>query len=773
MAEPTSQYYIFQYQDTHTQRYNMMYQLALQELQADYTQRAAIKEQLQKENEKLLGYIGNLERDLTDYISEKGKLGKADADKELALMRMYVDIEKAKATQSAQKQARKLDAQRMVQGKYGVPTTMSRAIVGADDAIGTRAAVATNETQLSTLIKGEVGKIVVSNPGSPSALAAAQETYAKVKDTADRKGVGGFFNDAEIRSFISSHYGLGSYTPPKSGKKDKTKHPDFPVLADPLDYDLGRIEQYEVDIEVGKQYAATGGLTDQANQVKGKLDEIRGTAEGQALLQSTLGSLRASGDYGMLIRSLSDDGKVTEDEYALFTERLTDSKQTPAAVVAYDAIKDGSRIQVDGKEVKPTIDLKSLSIEEQLIFDDQFLRKLGNLDSSVTRQGKVQKKIDTPLARPTVEQATQRARELYNPIRMSGSPETGQTFTLTDPRSGKEFQATADDMIKMQQDFERVLDENPDFERNFAVIGRAQELSGRIKPPSKTADQTGAEYLGYQIYQQYKANPSVFTPAEITSLASQLGGDQTKTDAILTNFHAYNMQAAMAAEAPPRDTTGAANQFLEQMRNLEEAQRKGIEVEKEAVRKRAAAIDVEGAQAEFDAAKAAERGGFLGLPIFRSEEAKAAQEKFLTEKSELSAAEQQRQDILNELKQDALLIERYRLAQPEIEPVVPKQPAPDVQPAGEKPEAKAALVAPEPFRPITDGGMKSWEFNPQAMTITYIKADGTLGDTVYDATGVLQGTAGNKASQAWAKENATTITELANQQALYNAQEKE
>ena len=192
------------------------------------------REKLQKEQEKLLQYISNLERDLTDYISQKGKLGQADADKELALMRMYVDIEKAKATQSAQRQARQLDAKRMVQGKYGVPTTTQRAIVDADDAIGSRAAIATDKTQLSALIKAEVGKIVVQNPGSPSALAAAQETYTKVKDTADRKGVGSQFDDAEIRSFINSHYGTAGYAPPTSGKKDKTKHPDYPKVADPL-----------------------------------------------------------------------------------------------------------------------------------------------------------------------------------------------------------------------------------------------------------------------------------------------------------------------------------------------------------------------------------------------------------------------------------------------------------------------------------------------------------------------------------------------------------
>ena len=90
---------------------------------------------------------------------------------------------------------------------------------------------------------------------------------------------------------------------------------DFVVLRDPLDYDLGRIEQYEVEQEVSKQYAATGGLTSQANEVKDKLAEIRGTAEGEALLKAGLTNLRSSDDYGMLIRSLSDDGKVTEEEY--------------------------------------------------------------------------------------------------------------------------------------------------------------------------------------------------------------------------------------------------------------------------------------------------------------------------------------------------------------------------------------------------------------------------------------------------------------------------
>ena len=683
MAEPTSQYYIFQYQDTHTNRYNAMYNLALQELQADYTQRAAQREKLQKEQEKLMQYISNLERDLTDYISQKGKLGQADADKELALMRMYVDIEKAKATQSAQRQARQLDAKRMVQSKYGVPTTTQRAIVDADDAIGSRAAIATDKTQLSALIKTEVGKIVVQNPGSPSALAAAQETYTKVKDTADRKGVGAQFDDAEIRSFINSHYGTNLYEPPKSSRKGV---PDYAKQPDPLEYNIGEIEQYEIDNEVSKQYASTGGLSQQASDVKTQLEKVRGT-EATKAAQVGLTNLRMSGEYGILLRALSDDGRVTEPEYALFEQMGKDGK-TPAAVEMYNAIKDASRVSRT-KDGLAALDLKSLTVEEQLIFDDQFLRKLGSLDSSATRAGKIQKELETPLQAPTLDQATMRARELYNPIRMTGSPEF-QTFELTDPVTGKKFKVDAQQMIQMQQDFERVLDENPDFERNFRVVGAAQELSKRIKPPSKTADQTSPEYLGYQIFQQYQKNKTVFTPAEISSLAAQLGGSQEKADAILTNFHAYNMQSAAQEVAPPRDKTGAANQFLQQMQGLAEAQEKGLEVERADIRRRAEAIDVETARKELEAAKAAERGGFLGTPFFRSPEAQAAQDLFLQEQKEFGAIEQQRADILKELEDERLLIERYRTKAAETGGISPKEPAPDVQEVGKKPDPPPA-----------------------------------------------------------------------------------
>jgi len=63
MAEPTSQYYVFQYLNNHNQRYQMMYNLALQEVQADYTARVAQQQKLIDERDKLATYITNLDRD--------------------------------------------------------------------------------------------------------------------------------------------------------------------------------------------------------------------------------------------------------------------------------------------------------------------------------------------------------------------------------------------------------------------------------------------------------------------------------------------------------------------------------------------------------------------------------------------------------------------------------------------------------------------------------------------------------------------------------------
>ena len=96
-----------------------------------------------------------------------------------------------------------------------------------------------------------------------------------------------------------------------------------------------------------------------------------------------------------------------------------------------------------------------------------------------------------------------------------------------------------------------------------------------------------------------------------------------------------------------------------------------------------------------------------------------------------------------------------------------------INPEAIKAEAeKPKLTAPSVFAPTKDGGKESWEYNPATNRITYITSTGKLGSTSYDATQVMQGTAGNSAAQAWAKSNASTITDLASQQALFDEQEK-
>ena len=114
-----------------------------------------------------------------------------------------------------------------------------------------------------------------------------------------------------------------------------------------------------------------------------------------------------------------------------------------------------------------------------------------------------------------------------------------------------------------------------------------------------------------------------------------------------------------------------------------------------------------------------------------------------------------------------MLIKRYRTK-------APPEPIKVTKPAAPK-AAEPAVAAPAPFMPVTDGGANSWQFNPATNTITYVRAGGTLTDNkdfIYDATAVLQGTAGNNAAKAWAKSNAATITELANQQAAFDAQQE-
>ena len=641
MAEPTSTYYVDQYLADHQRRYQTMYQLALQEVQADYTARVAQQELLMKELEKLRTYTSSLEKDLTAYIDDKGKDQGADADKELALMRMYVDIEKAKASQISAAQGRKLDAERLVNNKYDVSSGMQKALVDADTNIASRAALASSPDALVAMINNEIGNIVVSDPGSGGALSAAKELYGKTIDTVNRKGAGAMIagRETEVRDFISDHFGLSNFTPPEN----------TPTLSNPFNYNIPEMKEQEVtNLQKQTGTAATGGLSQAGKDVDKKLKEARGDQKAQVVSQG-LTQLKSSEDYGMLLRSLSDDGQVSEDEWKLFTDRIEGQK--PAAVAMYETLKKGAR----------DFDVSKLPVEDQLIFDDQFIRKLGTLDTASTRMTEIQKEIAEPIAKPRLDQVTARARELYDPIRMTGTP-SAQTFTLQDPVTGEKFTASAQDIMDMQQEFETVLDQNPDMAINFRAIEDAWSIAGSVKPPTSSTSKNSPEYIGYQLYTQFKANKEVYTPTEIASLAKELGGSQDRTQAIMKFFHAYNI-AEEQANQPQRDKTGAANKFRDQ---LQEAQR----LEQEALQNERGAVEqeLEAIQKTFEEAKQTFRN-VKSDEMTTREQRKEAKEAFTSAKSKYKTDYERTERML---ENDRLLLERIAMSKPP-EPVKPPE----------------------------------------------------------------------------------------------------
>ena len=745
MAEPTSQYYVFQYLNNHNQRYQMMYNLALQEVQADYTARVAQQQKLIDERDKLATYITNLERDLTSYIKDKGASSQVDADRELALMRMYIDVEKAKASQISQAQARRQDAEKLVSQKYQVTTTMNKNIIDADTAIADGAALAPNQDQLTNLIRTNVTSIVVPNRGTGSALAAAQQLHSKITDTVNRKGVSGIYDEATVKQIIADHYGLANFSPPKSKVKGEA---DFAPSSDPFNYELGSMEAYEkAQLKKTTGTPATGGLSKQARDIKTQLDAARGD-KAQKVAKEGIEILKASPDYGILLRSLSDDGKISEEERKLFRDRMEDGQS--AAEFTYNVLKEGQRAG--------QLDPKKMSVEDQLIFDDQFLRKLGSLDSAAVRQTEVVTKLKEEVKAPTFDDVTTRARELYSPIRQAGSP-AFRTYQLTDPATGQTFQATGQDILDMQKEFEQVLIDNPAVKQNFEAVERGFQLADRInlKGPGAAISRQSPEYIGYQLYSQYKQNPSAFTADKITELSQQLTTSNAESIDALAYFHAYNIKAT-TPEAP-HDSTQAIQKTRDRL--FEEARRESEMLAEERGKIQQKIEEQEGIQKD--------RGFMFG--IFDDKKQK--------EKRKAAGVEKDR--LLEELENEKLLLERIytKPEQPtidelggpgdETEPVV-KAPKPDTKAEMEK----AMALAPQVVAGTLDGGEKSWLFDPADNKVYYIFGDEEKTRSskyVYNVADLLDGKVGTPFAQQWAKSQAAEIYQAIEAQKVFEAEQ--
>jgi len=245
--------------------------------------------------------------------------------------------------------------------------------------------------------------------------------------------------------------------------------------------------------------------------------------------------------------------------------------------------------------------------------------------------------------------------------------------------------------MDMQQEFETVLDQNPDMAINFRAIEDAWSIAGSVKPPTASTSKNSPEYIGYQLYTQFKANKEVYTPVEIAGLAKELGGSQDRTQAIMKFFHAYNIAEQQATESP-RDKTGAANKFRDQ---LQEAQR----LEQEALQNERGAVEqeLEAIQKTFEEAKQTFRN-VKSDEMTTREQRKEAKEAFTSAKSKYKTDYERTERML---ENDRLLLERIAMNRPP-EPVKPPEP---VLPPGAMGAKELEAEMNQPLSPQEQGGL--------------------------------------------------------------------
>ena len=136
------------------------------------------------------------------------------------------------------------------------------------------------------------------------------------------------------------------------------------------------------------------------------------------------------------------------------------------------------------------------------------------------------------------------------------------------------------------------------------------------------------------------------------------------------------------------------------------------------------------------------------------------------QKEKQKAAGIEKEKLLKELEDEKLLLERIyaKPEQPDInalggpgdetEPVV-TAPKPDPKAEMEK----AMALAPQVVAGTIDGGQKSWLFDPADNKVYYVFQDGKTRseEYVYNVADLLDGKAGTKFAQAWAKSRSGLV----------------
>lgn len=562
-----SDYYVQQYMQTHYQRYNQMIAIAQSEAQLSVENQAAQRKLMAAQAKDLRRYVTAMERDLTNYIDRKGS---SSATEDMALLRMYVDVQKAKAQQSAQAQQRRIAIDKAADSHYAPNSSTVRAITGAGEEIQTRVALAGTDEARKNIALVEIGKISVQEPGAGSSVAEAQATLNTIKQSYVKAGVPGSFaaKEAEIKTAIYNHYGLGGYRAQTA--KDGSAIYVVPSGNDIFDMDLQE-NTGKVKSTKRKQEGApvTGGLSEAQTKIMDKMAG-KGKAPTAEEVKQAVAIFQTHPDYGVLVDELSNDGQITEDEYILFSDRVqVEGKNGPPAILQYYAnLKNNPATQ--------TADVPEY---QKLIFDPNFIRKVGQLGGYQEQLDIAEEGASKPLEMESWESIQQRGRQYYDPMRMKGSPRAGQTITITGT-DGQPVSIPISQIKDMQREFDGFLEGNPEMAHDFGLIQEGYGMASSIKGPPKDLAKDSAQHMGYQMHVQYKKKDlgQIKDPLEFYKIASEIaGGDTRKRDDIVKWFHAYNMvpqQNAMAGVELSPAGSKLRDQFLKEIEEAAAAQAK-------------------------------------------------------------------------------------------------------------------------------------------------------------------------------------------------------
>ena len=154
--------------------------MAQLEAQQSYEARIYQQKYLQTQAKQLQTYVAALEKDLTAYLDDK-EGGTTDSDRDLTLMRMQIDIAKAKAGQQSSADQRKIQITKAAEAEFDIPRTQVAAIQTSGTNIESRGRLASTNAAALAIVKAELADIVVPNAGSGSAVNAAQQFVASTQ----------------------------------------------------------------------------------------------------------------------------------------------------------------------------------------------------------------------------------------------------------------------------------------------------------------------------------------------------------------------------------------------------------------------------------------------------------------------------------------------------------------------------------------------------------------------------------------------------------------